>query len=70
MIYQSGLIQYFTDLLYVDISEFKNMIISLSIENMDTLPKYAVEVLSQSRDLIEDLRYLLHEKMLLTARNL
>lgn len=68
LIYQSGLIQYFTDLLYVDISEFKNMIISLSIENMDTLPKYAVEVLSQSRDLIEDLRYLLHEKDVINSK--
>ncbi|MBR3918169.1 MAG: SIR2 family protein [Clostridia bacterium] len=68
LIYQSGLIQYLTDLVHVDISEFKDTIISLSLENMDTLPKYVVEALSQSKDLSEDLRYLLHEKDVINSK--
>ena len=67
-IYQSSLIQYLTDLVYVDISEFKNTVISLSLENMDILPKYVVEALSQSQDLSENLHYLLHEKDVINSK--
>lgn len=61
-IYQSGFIQFLSDLVSVDINEFKNLVISLSHENMDILPKYVVEALSQSPDLENDLDYLLNEK--------
>ncbi len=70
LIYQEGFTQFLIYKAQVSISDFKKIITVNSINNKNTIPKLAIEVISNLNNIDKALEFLLHESDFTNSKNL